>query len=89
MMAEPPYFDPKIESVVYQETDDWIVSVTPMIFNDRLLFTTRADYPHSWTAGWCYDKGGAAPLAAQIWDPNTERDPVGFKKVAGDSRESA
>jgi hypothetical protein len=80
------HYDEKMASWVIKETDDWVVSVTPMIFNDRLLFTTRADYPMSWTAGWCYDKGGAAHLAALAWDPDTQRDPVGFKKVAGDAR---
>ena len=59
-----PYYDPKMESVVVKKSDNWIVSVTPMIFNDRVLLTTEMDYPYGWTAGWCYDKGGAAILAA-------------------------
>lgn len=81
-----PYWDGEIQSLVIKESNDWIISVTPMIYNDRLLFSTRRDYPISWTAGWCYDKGGAAVLAATVWDPDTEREPVGYKKVAGDSR---
>lgn len=80
-------WDEQIQSMVIKETDDWVVSVTPMIFNDRVLFTDKhRDYPLSWTAGWCYDKGGAAHLAAMVWDPETEHSPVGYKKVAGDSR---
>jgi len=80
------HWDDAMASWVVKESPEWIVSVTPMLYNDRLLFTTRQEYPHSWTAGWCYDKGGAAMLAAIAWDPDTERDPVGFKKVAGDLR---
>jgi hypothetical protein len=79
-------WDDAIESLVVKETDDWIVSVTPMIYNDRLLLTMRSQYPTGWTAGWCYNKGGAAILAALAWDPDTQHDPVGYKKVAGDSR---
>lgn len=82
-----PYFDEKIASLVIKESPEWIVSVTPMIFNDRVILTMRSEYPSGWTAGWCYDKGGAAILAAMAWDPNTEHSPVGYKKVAGDLRE--
>lgn len=86
-MSEPePRWDDKIQSLVVSETESWIVSVTPMIFNDRVLLTSKDEYPHTWTAGWCYDKGGAALLAAQAWDPETENEPVGFKKLAGDTR---
>lgn len=81
------YFDEKIESVVVKETDEWIVSVSPMIFNDRVLLTHKQrDYPYWCTAGWCYDKGGAAVLAALAWDIDNEREPVGYKKMAFDSR---
>ncbi len=79
-------WDPAIGSWIVKETDDWIVSVTPMIFNDRVLFTQRAEYPNFCTAGWCYDKGPAAILAAMAWDPDTQHSPVGHKKVAFDAR---
>jgi hypothetical protein len=82
-----PYWDQKIQSMIVKETDEWIVSITPMIFNDRVLLTHKErDYPYGWTAGWCYDKGGAAMLAAMAWDPGVEREPLGYKKVAGDAR---
>jgi hypothetical protein len=83
-----PYWDPAIESMVIKKTENWIVSVTPMIFNDRICLTHREkDYPYGYTAGFCYDKGPAAHLAALVWDPETEFEPVGHKKVACDSRE--
>lgn len=81
------HFDEKIQSLVVKETEKWIVSVTPMIFNDRVILTGRDQYPHTYTAGYCYDQGGAAILAAMAWDPETEHDPVGFKKKACDSRD--
>lgn len=80
------YWDDGICAHVVKETDEWIVAVAPMIFNDRVLFMTRREYPVSWSAGWCYDQGGAAIFAALAWDPDTEHSPVGYKKVAGDSR---
>lgn len=71
---------------VVQVTGKWVVSVTPMIFNDRVLLTHVDEWPWTWTAGWCYDKGAAAHLAAAAWDVETEREPKGYKKVAGDLR---
>jgi hypothetical protein len=85
-MNTDPYFDAQIGSLVIKESADWIVSVTPMIFNDRVLLTMRQDYPFTVTAGWCYDKGPAAVLAAQAWDPDTEPTPAGFKKEAFNAR---
>lgn len=82
-----PYFDPEIASTVVKESDEWIVSVTPMIFNDRIFLTHKTyDYPHGATAGFCYDKGGSAMLAAMAWDFEHDHEPPGHKKVAFDSR---
>lgn len=85
-MTEPFRFDEQIQSLVIKETDEWIVSVTPMIFNDRVILTHRDQYPMTYTAGWCYDKGAAAILAAMAWNPDEEFEPVGYKKIACDSR---
>jgi hypothetical protein len=78
--------DETTQTVIVKETAEWIVSVAPMIFNDRVLLTHQSEYPDFWTAGWCYDKGGAAFLAAIAWDPDAEPAPVGFKKLAADRR---
>jgi hypothetical protein len=77
-----PYWDKQIQSLVVKESDEWIVSVTPMLCNDRIVFTRRSSYPGCYDAGWCYDKGGAAVLAAMVWDPDTQHEPVGYKKAA-------
>lgn len=71
--------------IVVKETERWVVSVLPMIFNDRVVIASPAEYP-GYAAGWCYDKGGAAILAALAWDPDVDRRPVGFKKEACDAR---
>lgn len=79
-------WDDQIQSWVIKRTEHWIVSVTPMIFNDRVLLTSPDEYPLGWTAGWCYDKNGSAFLAAYAWDPETESEPQGYKKLAADAR---
>lgn len=85
-MHVEPHFDEEIQSTVVYISKEWIVSVTPMIFNDRIVLTSLQEYPRSYTAGWCYQKGGAAMLAALMWDPGEEFEPKGFIKVACDSR---
>jgi hypothetical protein len=81
-----PYFDLEIMSTVIRHDGDWMVSVTAMIFNDRVMLTHRSEYPNMATAGFCYDKGGAAALAATVWNPEEGAAPVGYKKCAFDAR---
>lgn len=58
------------------------IQVCEMIYNDRLVMTPGS-HPHAGPQhGWCYDKGGAAILAALVWDPETEAEPKGYKKRA-------
>lgn len=84
-----PYFDPNIQSMVYAHHGEWLVSVSPMLFNDRVLLTRRDQYPHQWVAGFCYPKGPAAPLAAMAWDPRTQDHPAGYVRLACDGRDPA
>ena len=58
-----------------------VVLICPMIFNDRIVIQTGIDSP-CYDHGWCYDKGGAAVIAALVWDPLTEAEPPGYKKRA-------
>lgn len=85
-LPTPEQWDEDTQSFVVKVTEHWIVSVCPMIFNDRLLLSAHEDYPWGWTAGWCYDKGPLAHLAAVVFDPEAEWEPVGFKKLAADAR---
>jgi hypothetical protein len=58
----------------------WIVQVLPMLYNDRLVLTPE-QHPLIYDYGWCYPKGPAAILAAHIWDPEMEAEPVGYIKA--------
>ena len=82
-----PFFDPETQTSVMGHREDFRVEVWPMIFNDRVGVTHRSGYPHSLVAGFCYDKGGAAVVAAIVWLHNwdTMLVPPGFKKVAFNS----
>lgn len=64
-----------------KETETHLVEVVPMIFNDRVVLTSK-NFLDGYDHGWCFDKGGAAFAAAVVWDPNTEAEPIGFKKRA-------
>jgi hypothetical protein len=79
-------YDNRICAFNVRISGPWLVSVASMVFNDRILLSNLSEYPRTWTAGWCYDKGGSALHAAMLWDPDVEREPAGFKKVAADSR---
>lgn len=73
---------------VVKETEHWRVLMIPMLFNFRVVISDNR-WPvieAGYTAGWCYDKGPAAFLAAMAWDPETEVRPVGWKKEAMDAR---
>lgn len=88
MVEITPGWDDQIRSTIVKVTEHWIVSVTPMIFNDRVCLTAHGEYPDCYTAGWCYDKGGSAVLAAMLFDPETQTEPLGYKKIAVDGRQS-
>ena len=84
-VPEPGWSD-EIQVLVVKVTEHWVVGVTPMIYNDRIVLMPRDHWDTTVIAGWCYDKGGAAPLAAMVWDPETDLRPVGFKKESHDGR---
>lgn len=79
-LHESPMVDP-YGVVTIGDWGGWLVQVTAMIFNDRLLLTPSY-MPQVHDYGWCYPKGGAAYLAALAWDPMTQAEPVGYKKRA-------
>lgn len=81
-----PGWSEEIQAIVVKVTENWVIAVVPMIYNDRVTLSAHDGWEHGYTAGFCYDKGGAALLAAAVWDPETERNPAGFKKIACDAR---
>ena len=65
------------------ETDTHTIEIWPMLYNDRIV-TVPHDSPMTVDRYWCYDKGGAAHLAAAAWDGSPDSEPVGWKKAHGE-----
>lgn len=63
------------------EWQGYLVQIMAMTFNDRLILTP-ANATGGYDHGWCYQKGAAALLAALAWNPETQGEPLGFKKKA-------
>lgn len=80
--VESGEWDEAVKAWLMKKTDEWYVHVRPMIFNDRIVLTRADEYPRTCTAGYCYDRGVAAFLAAMSWNPETEKRPKGYKKIA-------
>lgn len=85
-MTHEPEWLAEQEAWLIKDTEHWRVLVSPMAFNHRILLCSQAEWRFTWTAGWCYDHREAAVLAARVFDPETDQDPVGFKKLAADNR---
>lgn len=76
-------YDERLQGFNVKISGLWIVSIIPMIFNDRITLTHIEQYPFTATGGWCYDRASAAAIhAAEMWDPLEDSRPVGFKKEA-------
>lgn len=87
MCPRYPYWDKNLKTMVYRKDGPWLVSVTPMLFNDRVLLTHESEVERgTCTSGYCYDKGPASGMAAMQWNPLEEPRPVGFKKIAFEGR---
>lgn len=84
--APAPGWNTEIMGSVVKVTPGWVVAVVPMIYNDRVVLCSRNEWRTGYTAGFCYDKGGSAALAALAWNPEETLNPDGFKKIACDSR---
>ena len=70
-------------TVTVGEFEDYLIQIAPMAFNDRLVMTPKHLNGMTYDYGWCYDKGGAALLAALVWKPDVEAEPAGYKKAIG------
>lgn len=85
-LADPPYWDDKIESLVVAQTGEYLVSISRMIYTERIVITGLDEYPSCYTAGWDFEPG-AAVAAAQAWNPDNEWEPKGYIRVACDARQ--
>lgn len=83
--AVDPYWDDKIQGTVYGFNGEWLMSIHPMLFTERICLTSTRDYPDSYSAGWDFEPGTAV-AAALMWDPENELEPQGYIRVACDSR---
>lgn len=99
-MSEPtitlpePGWDEAGTEFVIKTTEHWVVSVAPMIFNDRICIATPEEHGRFYTAGWCYPRedsvsGLQTMVRALAWDPETEREPEGYLKCAYDRRKGS
>ncbi len=82
------------DAFIVKVTEHWIVAVTPMLFNDRIVIASPEEYGRFWTAGFCYSRDFhystlETIFAATLWDPETEMQPKCFVKVAYDLRQGS
>ena len=74
---------------VVKVTENWIVGIMPMIYNERIILMDHDTWKNSIRAGWCYPKFGdrmPAIVAAGMWNPEEQERPEGFIKEAFDAR---
>lgn len=78
-LYDKPVANAEIQGLTLAEDDQHLYDAVPMLLNWRLLVTPKAT-PGMWTYGWCYD--GRTPIAAalKVWDPQTQNEPLGWKK---------
>jgi hypothetical protein len=65
--------------LVAADKDHFYVLV-PMFGNNYRLVLSPLEDISDWTYGWCYEGDLAPMLALRVWDPQTENEPVGWKK---------
>lgn len=72
---------PNDDATAYRvgETETAFIEVVPMLFNDRIIIVPKSA-PHTYDRFWCYQKGGAAILAALAWGGADDTEPVGWIK---------
>ncbi|MFF7198258.1 hypothetical protein ACFZAM_31685 [Streptomyces sp. NPDC008079] len=61
------------------EDEHYWYDMIPMVFNHRLVMTPK-DAPSGWDWGWCYNGPVELMLAVHMWDPETQSEPIGWKK---------
>lgn len=74
------------ESMTIAEDDKYFYDAVPMVFNWRLVMTPK-DNTWMWEFGWCYDTPTALATSMLLWTPETQNEPLGWKKrPTGDVR---
>lgn len=84
-----PFWSAEDQMWVVDETEDWLLAVTPLMYNDRVVLGRPQHYQRFFAAGFCYDRSPGcvrALDAAMAWDLDARRYPEGMKKIAYDAR---
>lgn len=63
------------------EDGEYFYDVIKMLFNQRLVMTPK-EYMLGWDYGWCYDDALTVLACLHVWDPQTQSEPLGWKKRA-------
>jgi hypothetical protein len=69
------------EGYTLAEDDTYLYELLPMSFNCRLVITPK-DSPLTYEYGWCYSSAVGVRAAVQVWDPETQNEPLGWHKRA-------
>mgnify|MGYP007028434302 CR=1 FL=1 len=64
---------------VVSENENYFVIVRPMLVNDRVIEIEK-DEQFFGKRYWCYPRGGAAFLAAKVWEQDDQTEPIGWIK---------
>ena len=76
----------ELRAWVVKVTETYVMCVTPMSYNHRITLSDHRDWRWFVIAGWCYSDRLSAFAAAEVFDPEVDVAPVGYKKIAVDSR---
>lgn len=79
------FYDPvtvdEYMAVTIGEWGGYLIQITAMGFNNRIVLSPKGLAVYDY--GWCYDRGPTALMALLVWNPETEGEPAGYKKLAG------
>lgn len=67
------------KTLTIAEDDEYYYDAIPMLYNWRLVMTPK-DNQLSWDYGWCFAGPIELRLAMLAWDPETQNEPLGWKK---------
>jgi hypothetical protein len=72
-------WDDAVASWRVGQVGGYLVHITPMIVNHRVVLTP-VDDQYTYDIGWCYDSLADAVIALAQWQPTSGERPPGFKK---------
>lgn len=73
------------ESFTVAEDDEYWYDMLPMMFNHRLVLCPKNN-PLVYEWAWCFNGPLELGAAVHVWDPDTQNEPVGWKKRPSELR---